>query len=241
MTKTLQSALAPLFIISSFLCLGLFEYPLGQPRPYFSCLYTLAVWGTLIYYIYYPICIYMWQLKLIVIANITVPLELFVTLSLIFNSFYRCKELKICLHELSIVDDTLEALGAPKKYRMIRKWIIQIIIGWITLSFIDLAGLFYSFFSKYSFRSENLCLIIFKILAFNYRRHFYTSNALICGTVIGYTSSRFHQVNNQLHEFYYNLFENNTDCRYRRQNRSILVRQRITEVEDRKEYIWIIM
>ncbi|EGI61973.1 hypothetical protein G5I_09738 [Acromyrmex echinatior] len=40
MTITLQSALAPLFTIGSFCCLGLFEYPLGQSRLCFSCLKT---------------------------------------------------------------------------------------------------------------------------------------------------------------------------------------------------------
>jgi len=35
------------------------------------------------------------------------------------------KELKMCLHELSIVDDTLEAFDVPKKYQRLRNWIIQ--------------------------------------------------------------------------------------------------------------------
>jgi len=35
------------------------------------------------------------------------------------------------LRELSIVDDTLEALGVPKEYQQLRKWIIRLMIGWI--------------------------------------------------------------------------------------------------------------
>jgi len=37
----------------------------------------------------------------------------------------------MCLHELSIVDDTLEALGVSKEYQQLRNWIIRIIFGWI--------------------------------------------------------------------------------------------------------------
>ncbi|KYQ54790.1 hypothetical protein ALC60_06392 [Trachymyrmex zeteki] len=40
------------------------------------------------------------------------------------------KELKRCLYELSIIDDSLDALGASKKYQRLRNWIIRIIIGW---------------------------------------------------------------------------------------------------------------
>jgi len=50
------------------------------------------------------------------------------------------------LHELSIVDDTLEALGMPKKYQRLRNWIIRIIIGWIVYSFSDLSITFYMLF-----------------------------------------------------------------------------------------------
>ena len=39
------------------------------------------------------------------------------------------KELKMCLRELAIVDDTLETLGMPKEYQKLRNWIIRIING----------------------------------------------------------------------------------------------------------------
>jgi len=55
MAKTLQAALTPLIILGSFFGLGLFEYPLGHSRPYFSCLYVLATWSFLVYFIYYPL------------------------------------------------------------------------------------------------------------------------------------------------------------------------------------------
>jgi len=50
------------------------------------------------------------------------------------------KEFKMCLYELSLMDDTIEAIGAPKKYQRLRKWIIRIIIGWIVFIFYTLAG-----------------------------------------------------------------------------------------------------
>ncbi|KYM99687.1 hypothetical protein ALC62_09603 [Cyphomyrmex costatus] len=150
------------------------------------------------------------------------------------------KELKVCLHELSIVDDTLEALGAPKKYRVLRKWILRIIIGWITYIFIDFVriiitnGVLYSFESSFRYCIEFFITVI-------HLKYIITSSVLICGTVLGYTSSRFHRVNNLLRIIYSDIFENNADYRCTRQNRSILVSQWITGAKNRKQYMWIIM
>ena len=49
------------------------------------------------------------------------------------------KELKMCLRKLAIVDDSLEALGAPKEYQRLLNWIIRIIVGWIVCIFYKLA------------------------------------------------------------------------------------------------------
>ncbi|KYM98319.1 hypothetical protein ALC62_11022 [Cyphomyrmex costatus] len=94
MTKTLQSALAPLFIISSFCCLILFEYPIGQPKPYYSCLYVLVVWSAIVYYFLYPVYIYKLEQKEIYFVDI---IHLIIIL-LILISLYRCKVkfLNIC-------------------------------------------------------------------------------------------------------------------------------------------------
>ncbi|KYN07067.1 hypothetical protein ALC62_01974 [Cyphomyrmex costatus] len=238
MTKTLQSALAPLFIISSFLCLSLFEYPLGQSRLYFSYLYALSVWSSLVYYLYYPI--YIQSSNFIGSMDIIGLSLILVAFSSILISFYRYKELKICLHELSIVDDTLEALGAPKKYQMLRNWIIQIIIGWIIYFFIDLAMLYYTIFNAYPNDPENFFRDIYFLLAFNYVKYVNISSALICGTFLGYTSFRFHRVNDRLHVLYSDIFENNAGCGYKKQNRFILIHQRIS-AKNRKQYMWILM
>ncbi|KYM98202.1 hypothetical protein ALC62_11107 [Cyphomyrmex costatus] len=238
MTITLQSALAPLFIISWFLCLGLFEYPLGQPRWYFSCLYILSVWSGLIYYCYYPF-----------ITVVVKGSGLIVTLILLLNnlssiliSLYRYKELKICLCELSIVNDTLEALGAPKEYQMLRNWIIRIIFVWITYFFTEFAMLCYILCNIYSYRFVDLFKGIYSLLYLSdYAKHVNISSALICGTLLGYTSSRFHRVNDRLHILYSNLFENNADYGCKRQTSSILVCYQITGAKDRKQDIWILM
>ncbi|KYM97786.1 hypothetical protein ALC62_11548, partial [Cyphomyrmex costatus] len=150
------------------------------------------------------------------------------------------KELKICLHELSIVDDTLEALGAPKKYRVLRNWILRIIIGFNIYSFIDIVihinvfGVLYSF-QRLSFSD------LYEIYIILYMNYIMASSALICGTLLGYTSSRLHRVNNILRVIYSDIFENNAGCRFKRQNRSILVSQQTTGAKNRKQYIWILM
>jgi len=55
MTKTIQTALAPLLIVGSLCSLGLFEYPLGQLRPYLTCLYILITWSFYVYFFYHLI------------------------------------------------------------------------------------------------------------------------------------------------------------------------------------------
>ncbi|KYN00233.1 hypothetical protein ALC62_09028 [Cyphomyrmex costatus] len=240
MTISLQSALAPLFIMSSFYCLVLFEYPLGQPRLFLSCLYALVILSTLIY-IDFPMY-YIQQETLISILAIIHFLYILIALISIFINLYRNKELKICLHALSTVDDTLEALGSPKEYQVLRNWIFQIIIGWNIYIFIDLViticnFIYLSSSSEYSY----IFKISYKAFILKYFKHVVNLNALIYGTIIGYTSSRFHRANNRLLVIYSDIFENNADYRCRRQNRSILVSQRITGAKNRKQYIWIIM
>ncbi|KYN07161.1 hypothetical protein ALC62_01876, partial [Cyphomyrmex costatus] len=149
------------------------------------------------------------------------------------------KELKVCLHELSIVDDTLEALDAPKKYRVLRKWILRIIIGWNTYIFIDFVRIIVTNGVLYSFESSFIHYIIYFIVVIHSK--IIASSVLICGTVLGYTSSRFHRVNNLLRIIYSDIFENNADYRCTRQNRSILVSQWMTGAKNRKQYMWLIM
>jgi len=57
MTKTIQVALSPLLIVGAICGLGFFEYPLGRPRPYLTCLYFLIAWSSYMY-LYYYILIY---------------------------------------------------------------------------------------------------------------------------------------------------------------------------------------
>ncbi|KYM97787.1 hypothetical protein ALC62_11549 [Cyphomyrmex costatus] len=236
MTKSLQSALAPLFITSSFHSLSLFEYPIGQPRLYSSCLYALAKWS-IVMYLYYPLFIYTWQNHFG--QFIRFFLNILIAYISVFVSLYRYKELKVCLHELSIVDDTLEALGAPKKYRVLRKWILRIIIGWNIYNFIDFVKSFITSGLSYSFKHTFRYYFVF--ITVIYSNYTIASSALICGTVLGYTSSRFHRVNNLLRIIYSDIFENNADYRCTRQNRSILVSQWITGAMNRKQHMWIIM
>ncbi|KYN29165.1 hypothetical protein ALC57_01403 [Trachymyrmex cornetzi] len=124
-TMTLERALAPLMTIGAFCNLAMFEYPLGKSRTYITCLYGLAKWSLLTYFFYYSYYIASFRIKIIYILQIISLL----TIILIPISICRFKELKICLHELAIVDHTLEAFGTPKEYQRLRNWIIRMIIG----------------------------------------------------------------------------------------------------------------
>ncbi|KYM76020.1 hypothetical protein ALC53_13505, partial [Atta colombica] len=148
------------------------------------------------------------------------------------------KELKVCLHELSIVDDTLKALGVPKKYQRLRNWIIRIIIGWIVYFLFDSASNICLSFMYYP--DDNVIEEIYPHLVINYPTYVNISSALICQIVLRYTNSRFHQVNDRLLVFISSdLFKNNED--YRKQNRFILIHQHIAKFENRKQSIWILM
>lgn len=89
------------------------------------------------------------------------------------------KELKMCLHKLSIVDDTLEMLGTPKEYRRLYNWVIGIIVGWISLIFLinasDSLWLNYEYFS--------LTRICVPFVA-NHLVHVNTLNILIWVTIL---------------------------------------------------------
>ncbi|KYQ50131.1 hypothetical protein ALC60_10787 [Trachymyrmex zeteki] len=145
-------------------------------------------------------------------------------------------ELKMCLHELSIVDDTLEAFGTSKEYQRLRNWIIRMMIGWIVSIFFNFLLNYIQLIYVYE---ADLDIILTTFLLTSYFDFIYTFNALIWGNIIRYTSSRFHQVNDLLNVICSDLFENDAD--YERQYRSISVHQQITGVRDRKQYIWIIM
>ncbi|KYQ49673.1 hypothetical protein ALC60_11268 [Trachymyrmex zeteki] len=88
MTATLERALAPLMVIGSFCNLGMFEYPLGRPMPYFSYLYALAKWSFLMYYVYYPVFIYYVQKHGIFYFPVSYP---WITITLIVIGLYRFK------------------------------------------------------------------------------------------------------------------------------------------------------
>ena len=87
----------------------------------------------------------------------------------------------MCLHELSIVDDTLEALSAKKEYQWLRKWIIRIIIGWIVYIFCQLI-----YFTFIFVHYEIYETIIWKLMLDTFLGD-YASNIIILSTLISAT------------------------------------------------------
>ncbi|KYN29297.1 Glutaryl-CoA dehydrogenase, mitochondrial [Trachymyrmex cornetzi] len=67
---TLERALSSLMTIGAFCNLAMFEYPLVHSRTYITCLYGLAKWSLLTYFIYYPHYIYYFRNKGIYILHI---------------------------------------------------------------------------------------------------------------------------------------------------------------------------
>jgi len=101
----------------------------------------------------------------------------------IINQYGFLKELKMCLHEFSLVDDTMEAIGSPKKYQRLRKWIIRIIIGYITYVFYQLASCAYIQIMYY-YLNYNCFVITCRVFLFSYRDFVHIASVLIWGTIL---------------------------------------------------------
>ncbi|CAL1676352.1 unnamed protein product [Lasius platythorax] len=229
MTKTIQAVVSPLLIIGSFCGLGFFEYPLGRPRPYLTCLYFLIIWSLYAYLFYYLAYI---SDTLHIYLSETNIMIMFTTIVSMLVSLFRFKEFKICLNKLSIVDDTLELLKTPKEYRLLHKWIIGIIIKWILLSLlIDVSDSLWLNYEHFSVTR------IFVPLVTNYLLHINTYSAFIWAVILGYTGSRFQRINEHIR----NLLEDDTEC-IKGQNKLILIRnKRRTKIKKSKQYMWILM
>jgi len=88
----------------------------------------------------------------------------------------------MCLHELSLVDDTLEAVGTSKEYQRLRKWIIRIIIGWIVCTFNEFASITYiNFVHGYN---TNLIETYF-LFVMRFPKYVHILGTLIWGTIFG--------------------------------------------------------
>ncbi|KYN39824.1 hypothetical protein ALC56_05764 [Trachymyrmex septentrionalis] len=238
MMTTLQAALKPLLILGSFFGLGFFEYH-GHSMPYLSCPYVLAISSLLMHFTYYPYLVRIFENPNNIFKYWRDIVPFITAMTSILVSWIYFKELKMCLRELSLIDDTMEAIGSQKKYQRMRKWIIRITIGYIVYMFfkVTLFSLILKFYTDWN--DINFYIILFGMLLNYYPDFIQILSALIWGTILGYVSFRFHQVIDRLHVLYSGLFKNNAN--YRRQNRSNLECQRITDAEDRKQYIWILM
>ncbi|KYQ58971.1 hypothetical protein ALC60_02019 [Trachymyrmex zeteki] len=96
------------------------------------------------------------------------------------------KELKMCLRELAIIDETLEALGTPKEYQRLNNWTIRIIIGLIVYLFFSST---YSVFSiillDNTFNFIAYLVMAFYIFLLNYPSVIITLSAMISTTILG--------------------------------------------------------
>ncbi|KYN40116.1 hypothetical protein ALC56_05476, partial [Trachymyrmex septentrionalis] len=94
------------------------------------------------------------------------------------------KELKMCLRKLAIVDDSLEALGAPKQYQRLRNWIIRIIVGWFVFGFYKLAYTYFIIFVLH-YDITAFWSITLDIFLYNYTNNVIILSALISAVILG--------------------------------------------------------
>jgi len=91
------------------------------------------------------------------------------------------KELKMCLRELAIIDDTLETLGTPKEYQRLRKWIIRIIIGWIAYVFYQFT--YWNFLAFFVLNFDINFFSFFFVVRFEFLND-YPSNVIMLSALI---------------------------------------------------------
>ncbi|XP_026828173.1 uncharacterized protein LOC105276023 isoform X2 [Ooceraea biroi] len=152
-----------------------------------------------------------------------------------FGHKFIWKDLSTCLRKLSVVDDTLQVLGTPKEYRLLYKWTIGVIIGWIILAcFLNTID---SIVSYYYTREHSDIVRICVPFFTNHLFHVDTYSGLIWGTILGYTGSRFQRIN----EHIYTLLSEDTKCIKRWDKLIPINYQSRAEAKDCKRYIWIIM
>ncbi|RLU19070.1 ObirGr22 [Ooceraea biroi] len=230
MMKTIQAALSPLLTIGSICGLAIFEYPPGRARPYFSCLYFSITWS-----LYVFLCYYLFYNNYAVVISWPIKVVMLTTIVSVCDSLFHFKDLSTCLRKLSVVDDTLQVLGTPKEYRLLYKWTIGVIIGWIILAcFLNTID---SIVSYYYTREHSDIVRICVPFFTNHLFHVDTYSGLIWGTILGYTGSRFQRIN----EHIYTLLSEDTKCIKRWDKLIPINYQSRAEAKDCKRYIWIIM
>ena len=88
----------------------------------------------------------------------------------------------MCLHELSVIDDTLEALDVPKEYQRLRNFIIRIIIGWIVCTFYYIVII--CLMNTVFYDIDLHFIDIFHIFLFYYPKCINILSTLIWGTIL---------------------------------------------------------
>ena len=91
----------------------------------------------------------------------------------------------MCLRELAIVDDTLEALGVPKEYQRLRNWIIRIIVGWIVHIFYHLAYINFIIIIVLHYDVTAFWIMMLNTFLFNYSNFIIILSALISAAILG--------------------------------------------------------
>ncbi|XP_011868555.1 PREDICTED: uncharacterized protein LOC105562371 [Vollenhovia emeryi] len=129
MTKSIQTILSPLLIITYVLGLRIVEFPAGRSRPWLSLLYILLLWLTYYYFLYSTATFYMNLYSLI--HHICHWLNSSIIFLSIINGIYHDKKFRHCLKKLTIIDVTLEKLGTTINYQQLYTKTIWLVLGWI--------------------------------------------------------------------------------------------------------------
>ncbi|EZA58585.1 hypothetical protein X777_14748 [Ooceraea biroi] len=195
MMKTIQAALSPLLTIGSICGLAIFEYPPGRARPYFSCLYFSITWS-----LYVFLCYYLFYNNYAVVISWPIKVVMLTTIVSVCDSLFHFKDLSTCLRKLSVVDDTLQVLGTPKEYRLLYKWTIGVIIGWIILAcFLNTID---SIVSYYYTREHSDIVRICVPFFTNHLFHVDTYSGLIWGTILGHIHLHLSHISHQLNKVF---------------------------------------
>ncbi|XP_029665565.1 uncharacterized protein LOC115236964, partial [Formica exsecta] len=196
MTKSIQTVLTPLLIISYVSGLKIFEFPVGHPRVWFSLSYMILFWS--IYYFlnstvisYFINIHYTTELCYLICYWLDILLTL---LSVVFG-IYHDKKFRNCLKKLDIVDNTLLNVGTITDYHKLHKKTMCLVLVWFLMIMLMNCGPAYWMKNEYNYDISTAMYILF---IRNYCNYINMINDLIVASILGYIGLKFDQLNQHL-------------------------------------------
>ncbi|OXU27135.1 hypothetical protein TSAR_013001 [Trichomalopsis sarcophagae] len=134
----ISKSVLPVLIVNWIFGIGVIEYPLGNPHPIFSFIYSLI---SVILFAALAICNYFnIDLFIKVTPGIAVPIkviyfsQIILVMSTVILGWYRSKVIHECVVKEALADNLMEHIGIQKNYKQMLKVQIGNVLGALTFA-----------------------------------------------------------------------------------------------------------